>query len=209
MDKEVTPEDQHNVWLESKLAAGWTFGKEESLEDKKTPNLIPYCDVPTIQKGKDALFLAIVKSMKDIVTEDAIVPAVIQVGKLPVKYIGLRAQYTDGLYGTGIKWEKGETQMVPEEAAFKLLKHVDQYEMGEMVADVAPEDELDPVEEEDLENTDEAIQMAKDAVNQMRSKKAVVDWVEVTFQGMKLDINEKLAPLKEKAVGFIDQYRII
>jgi hypothetical protein len=203
MKNTQTPEQQHNTWLDNKLADGWLFGKEEDLVGKKSPNMVPYIEISEIQKVKDHVFLAIVKSMKDIMTEDSVAPVIIQVGKLPVKYIGLRPEYTDGLYQTGLHWMKGETKMVEESIAEKMFKHTDQYVLGEVVED--PDGpQVEP--EEDKENTEEAVQMAKDAINQMRAKRAVVDWVEVNFQGMKMDVNEKLVDLKQKATGFIDQY---
>lgn len=44
-----------------------------------------------------------------------------------VKYVGLRPDYKDGMYGTGA-WKKDQIKDVPVEVAVKMVKHVDQYQ---------------------------------------------------------------------------------
>ncbi|MGL4617728.1 MAG: RyR domain-containing protein [Xenococcaceae cyanobacterium] len=59
----ASPEDQHNDWMEEKLAKGWTHGKEKNLETKEHPCLVAYKELGEKQKIKDELFIAIVKAL--------------------------------------------------------------------------------------------------------------------------------------------------
>ena len=202
------PEQQHNEWLENKMIEGWVYDKVENLEEKKSPQLVPYQALSEEQKTKDVLFTTIIESMKGIVADPdtQVIIAEPVVGKIPVKYIGKRPEYTDGAYGTDIHWNKGETKMVEETVANKLLRHIDQYVRGDVMPDepetVMPNDG-EPEEDED------AVQDAKDAVNAMNRKQALIDFAEVNFQGVKLSNTDNIATLKQKVTGFIDQYGLI
>jgi hypothetical protein len=52
----------------------------------------------------------------------------------PIKYIGHRPVYKDGCYGTKAEFEKGQTRMVADEVARKMLRHPDVYVLGEAPA---------------------------------------------------------------------------
>jgi len=54
---------QHEEWMRSKLADGWTLGPKKDPEKKTHPALIPYGDLPEPVKAKDALFTAIVLAL--------------------------------------------------------------------------------------------------------------------------------------------------
>lgn len=55
---------QHESWMRDKLAAGWTHGPVKDANAKKHPCLVPYDQLPAEQRAKDALFGAIVTSLK-------------------------------------------------------------------------------------------------------------------------------------------------
>lgn len=58
-----SPEEMHQNWCEFKQARGWVYGEEKD-EDKRThPCLVPYEELPEVQKLKDHLFSAIVHTM--------------------------------------------------------------------------------------------------------------------------------------------------
>lgn len=54
------PTELHESWCETKRAEGWVFGLNKDPEKKTHPCLMPYSDLPDVQKRKDALFLSMV-----------------------------------------------------------------------------------------------------------------------------------------------------
>lgn len=51
----------HNSWMAEKLSDGWTYGPVKDVEKKEHPCMVPYGDLPALQRYKDALFVTIVK----------------------------------------------------------------------------------------------------------------------------------------------------
>jgi len=208
MENPKTPEQQHNAWLEQMIIDGWKYGETLDEEKKEHPEMLPYQGLPIHQQVKDSLFLSVVDSLKDLVLDPA-APAVTQQisdsEKVGVKYVGKRDKYTDGMYGSMITWKKDEVIMVPMELAVKLFQHPTVYQPAIEVVDKVAE----PVKEaKNDEAEEEKLQSAKDAVNAMRRKDSVINFAEVTFSGVKLSNEESLSALKQKVIGFIDQYGI-
>lgn len=46
-------ENVHDVWAVGRIAEGWTYGKKKDTENKKTPLLVPYGDLPENEKDYD------------------------------------------------------------------------------------------------------------------------------------------------------------
>ena len=59
----VGPATQHGRWLEVKEADGWTLGPEKDEEKKEHPCMVPFDELPDVQKTKDRLFFAIVSEL--------------------------------------------------------------------------------------------------------------------------------------------------
>jgi hypothetical protein len=55
---------QHNAWMEDKIKDGWMFGFVKDAEKKTHPCLVSFDRLPEFQRKKDALFCAIVDSLK-------------------------------------------------------------------------------------------------------------------------------------------------
>lgn len=55
---------QHNSWLDEKVKDGWVYGEIKDAEAKTHPCIVPFEQLPQFQKKKDALFCAIVDSLK-------------------------------------------------------------------------------------------------------------------------------------------------
>ena len=55
---------QHNAWLEEKVKDGWVYGEVKDAEVKMHPCIVSFEELPEFQKKKDALFCAIVDSLK-------------------------------------------------------------------------------------------------------------------------------------------------
>lgn len=60
-----SPADSHALWMESRLAEGWTLGPVKDFAAKVSPNLVPYEDLPETQRRKDDLFQRTVRAMAE------------------------------------------------------------------------------------------------------------------------------------------------
>lgn len=58
-----TPEDTHESWRNQKLAEGWVYGEVKDTAKKTHPCLRPFGELPSWQRRKDALFLAIAQAL--------------------------------------------------------------------------------------------------------------------------------------------------
>jgi hypothetical protein len=55
---------QHNAWMQDKINDGWVYGDVKDAVAKTHPCLVPFEKLPEFQQKKDALFCAIVDSLK-------------------------------------------------------------------------------------------------------------------------------------------------
>ncbi len=55
---------QHEAWMADKVKDGWVYGEVKDAEAKTHPCIVAYEDLPELHKKKDALFQAIVDSLK-------------------------------------------------------------------------------------------------------------------------------------------------
>ena len=55
---------QHNSWMQEKVNDGWVYGEVKDAELKTHPCIVPFNELPEFQQKKDALFCAIVESLK-------------------------------------------------------------------------------------------------------------------------------------------------
>lgn len=55
---------QHNAWMQDKISNGWVYGEVKDAVRKTHPCLVPFEKLPEFQQKKDALFCAIVDSLK-------------------------------------------------------------------------------------------------------------------------------------------------
>jgi RyR domain len=58
-----TPEQSHESWLAEKQATGWKYGPVKDLERKEHPCVRAYSELPPDQRAKDAIYLAVVRSV--------------------------------------------------------------------------------------------------------------------------------------------------
>jgi hypothetical protein len=219
---------QHDAWMEDKIKDGWVHGEEKDEDAKTHPCLVAYEELPEDQRAKDKLFVAVVNAMKTIEPEKVEVevpapttgkgkaanaaPAVSQVnGMLPIKYIGFREHYTDGTYGTGIQFTKGEVQWVPEDKAKLMLKHPDVYVLGDesnasvpvkqAVSSNAPEKEL---KKQLTKAQEEQVQDTIMSLNQM-GLSAVRTFVKTNFAGRSLPVGINTETARQEAINMIHQ----
>lgn len=50
---ELLARNTHEVWAASRIAQGWTYGEKRDDEKKTTPCLVPYEELPEIEKDYD------------------------------------------------------------------------------------------------------------------------------------------------------------
>jgi len=48
-----TPEQNHDNWMKMKESQGWVYGKVKDFEKKTHPDMLPYNELPDIEKRKD------------------------------------------------------------------------------------------------------------------------------------------------------------
>lgn len=61
---EAGKDSQHNAWMADKIAAGWVYGEVKDADAKTHPCIVPFEQLPEFQQKKDALFCAVVDSLK-------------------------------------------------------------------------------------------------------------------------------------------------
>lgn len=59
----ATPAESHANWLAFKTQRGWVYGPKVDEAAKTHPCIVEYDALPSAQKRKDALFLAIVRAL--------------------------------------------------------------------------------------------------------------------------------------------------
>ncbi len=50
---ELLAENNHETWAQLRIANGWTYGPRRNDDDRKHPNLIPFSDLPHVEKMCD------------------------------------------------------------------------------------------------------------------------------------------------------------
>jgi len=50
---DISPEENHDNWMRAKVAQGWVYGEVKDFEKKTHPDLVPFEELPDIEKRKD------------------------------------------------------------------------------------------------------------------------------------------------------------
>lgn len=51
--QEAIAENAHEIWAKARSDQGWTYGPERNDQKKKTPDMVPYCNLPESEKLYD------------------------------------------------------------------------------------------------------------------------------------------------------------
>ena len=115
---------------------------------------------------------------------------------LSVKYIGKRAEYTEGAYGTRIHFLQGESRMVPVDKARLMLKHPDVYAPGvpDAVIAVLPE----------VKTEDDPTQDMRDSIAIM-DKAALEAYAKTNFR-VDIDKRRSIETLRTEVTGLVDRF---
>lgn len=58
-----SPGASHELWMQSLIRGGWVYGPEKDAEKKTHPSLIPFEQLSETEKTKDAIVVAISRSL--------------------------------------------------------------------------------------------------------------------------------------------------
>ena len=118
---------------------------------------------------------------------------------IAITYIGHRPVYTDGACGSGLTFKKGQTLLVDDEFANKMLKHKAVYVRGEQPERIEhePKQPKSPTKDEDPDQT------ARDAIANM-TKDALVTYAKTHFSA-DLDKRKSVADLRTQVTVLYDQ----
>ncbi len=121
----------------------------------------------------------------------------------PIKYVGKRPTYIDGMYGTHTAFVQGETVMVDSAIAAKMLRHPDQYKIGKAkgAAPAVEQPAEKPVKE------DEATQDMRDQINIM-DKDSLKQMAWERYQ-QKFAGNPSVETLRAKVTQLVDQFGVL
>ena len=136
-----------------------------------------------------------------------------------VTFIGREENFVERNYGSGLTFGKGETRVLPDELASKLLRHADVFEPGD-AAKATKAKEPKPQADDTTEQLDksEALKREQEAQNNERQnvvdqvnlmdKDALKEYAHVKY-GQPLPKTMSVDNMRAKVVGFIDQYGLV
>ncbi len=62
---ELLAKNVHDVWAEKRFSEGWEWGSEKKSRFKKSPNLVPFDDLPESEKEYDRIM--VIETLKSII----------------------------------------------------------------------------------------------------------------------------------------------
>jgi hypothetical protein len=57
----MTPEQNHKNWMKCKIEQGWVYGEVKDFEKKTHPDIVPFDELPKVEKDKDIMDKLITK----------------------------------------------------------------------------------------------------------------------------------------------------
>ena len=123
----------------------------------------------------------------------------------PITYIGHRPFYTDGACGSGLTFQQGQTLLVEDEVARKMLRHPSVYQLASMEESDKPVEA--PAKKAKSQNEDDdADQTARDAIANM-TKDALSQYAKTHFS-VDLDKRKSVGDLRAQVTGLYDQFGV-
>jgi hypothetical protein len=68
-NRSSSPEELHGSWMQAYLSMGWVYGDEYNREKKVHPDLVPYTQLGTLERDKDAVFVALCEITRQYVRD--------------------------------------------------------------------------------------------------------------------------------------------
>ena len=125
--------------------------------------------------------------------------------KVKIRYIGLREFWRDNLYHTGLYFEHGQSRLVSSDAARKLLRHSDVFELV-----VDETSELEQAGKQDADDEMSAFDEVQDVImeiNQM-DKESLSLYAQSNYS-QSLDKRKSVDALREEVVQMVHQFGIV
>lgn len=123
---------------------------------------------------------------------------------IQITYIGNKPENKDSLYGTNAIFKKGETKLVPDDVAKKMLRHIDVYALGN-------EPKLAKLDEAESKSIDEydpnKVIIEKDLINTM-SRESLEAYAEAHYQ-LVYPPNTKISAIKKDVFSKLDTLGVI
>lgn len=60
-----TPQESHERWVLGKLEDGWVYGAVKDAEKKTHPCILPYEELPDLDRAKDHIFTTVVRVLAE------------------------------------------------------------------------------------------------------------------------------------------------
>ena len=122
----------------------------------------------------------------------------------PIKYIGHRDFYRDGACGSELVFQHGQTLMVEDEFAAKMLRHPSVYERGDAVDEIVEK----PAGAKKTASTgdEDPAQTMRDSIGQM-NKQALETFAKTHFS-VDIDKRKSVGDLRSQVTGLFDQFGV-
>ena len=65
-----SPEELHGSWMQAYFLMGWKYGEVYDREARIHPDLVPYAQLGTLERDKDAVFVALCEIARLYIRED-------------------------------------------------------------------------------------------------------------------------------------------
>lgn len=219
---DATPEQSHESWLKQKLDEGWVYGETKDVEAKQHPCCVPYADLPAEQKAKDYIFRAAVHAAKALADSmpkptptkqpEKQLPAGFSGKTINVQYVGVREEWLDHTYSTGLHFTKGQVRSIPVVIANKLLRHADIFQQAEDLHSQDDEETLILIDQaQDKAAEEEASkQRHYDILHEVSkmSRNGLVQFAAERYQ-VKLNGRGKADDLREEVNQLVNQYGVV
>ena len=140
--------------------------------------------------------------------------------KVKIQYVGLREFWRDNLYHTGLHFERGQIRLVSADAARKLLRHSDVFELvadealeqaGKQEADTTDETSgLEQAGKQEAENEMSAFDEVQDVIMEIsQMDKDILSLYAQSNYSQSLDKRKSVDTLREEVVQMVHQFGIV
>jgi hypothetical protein len=65
-----SPEELHGSWMQAYVDMGWVYGPVYDRDKKTHPDMVPYADLGTLERDKDAVFVALCEIARQWIREE-------------------------------------------------------------------------------------------------------------------------------------------